>query len=321
MLPEANGLGFAEAIANASNFKFGAYVAVAFIIALGSGWWAYTMLIRKRVLQDTPTALIRSASQGYIELQGYAELMDGDPIYAPLSSRPCTWHRHKVEEKNRNYRGSGSRSDWRTVDRGVSDSLFYIVDSTGRCAIDPEGASVTASSRDVWYGNSRIPSRLNKTSGWLRFTGISQLGRNFRYTEERIEPGDPLYALGDFTTHGGAGAAFDRSSDVREVLRGWKQNNAAMLARFDANNDGEIDLGEWDAARDAAALEVDKKRAGIAAAPPVDVLGHASGSRNPFILAAKTEAEMLARFHWSAVALTALTIISSSAVIWMLSVR
>ncbi len=321
MLPEANGLGFAEAIANASNFKFGMFVALGSIIALGSGWSAYAMLIRKRVLQDTPTALIRSASQGYIELQGYAELMDGDPIHAPLSSRTCIWHRHKVEEKSRRYTGSGSRSNWRTVDSGVSNSLFYIVDSTGRCAVDPDGANVTPSSRDVWYGNSRIPGRLNIARGWARFTGISQLGRNFRYTEERIEPGDPLYALGDFTTHGGTGAHFDRSADVREVLSEWKQDKIAMLARFDANDDGEIDLGEWDAARDAAASEVDKKRAAVAVAPPVDVLGRTAGSRNPFILAAKTEAEMLSRFHWSTVALTALTITSSSAVIWMLSVR
>jgi hypothetical protein len=60
MLPEPNGIGFAEAIANASNFKFGMFVALGSIIALGSGWSAYAMLIRKRVLQDTPTALIRS---------------------------------------------------------------------------------------------------------------------------------------------------------------------------------------------------------------------------------------------------------------------
>jgi hypothetical protein len=247
--------------------------------------------------------------------------MDGAPIHAPLSSRICVWYRYNVEEKQRHHSGSGSKSQWRSVESGISDSLFYLVDSTGRCAVDPEGAKVTSSSRDTWYGNSRIPGRVDSAAGWIRFSGISQIGRNFRYTEERIEPGDPLYALGDFTTHGGAGAAFDRGAEVREVLREWKRNNAEILARFDQNHDGDIDMQEWDTARGAAEKEVDAKRADVAVAPPVDVLGRTQGSRNPFILAAKTEAEMLAQFHWSSVGLFALALVSSVAVLWMLSVR
>jgi len=319
MIPVASG--FAETIASASDLKFGLYVALGAIIVLAAGWGAYAMLIRKRVLQDTPTALIRSASQGYIELQGHAELMDGAPIHAPLSSQICVWYRYNVEEKQRHHSGSGSKSQWRTVDNGISDSLFYLVDSTGRCAVDPEGAKVTSSSRDTWYGNSRVPGRIDNSAGWIRFSGISKVGRKFRYTEERIEPGDPLYALGDFTTHGGAGADFDRGAEVREVLREWKQNNVDILARFDTDNDGEIDMQEWEAARRAAAKEVDAKRSEAAVAPPLDVLANPRGSRNPFILAAKTEAEMLAQFHWSSVGLFALTLVSSVTVLWMLSIR
>ena len=315
------GVGFANAVTGASSFEFTLFVALGLILAFGSGWMAYAMLVRKRVLQDTPTALIRSASQGYIELQGHAELMDGERIIAPLSMGTCVWYRYKVEEKNRTYSGSGSRSNWRTVARDVSDSLFYLVDATGRCAVDPDGAKVTPAARDVWYGKNHFPGRIDRSPGWLRFTGIAQLGRNYRYTEERIELGDPLYILGDFTTHRGTGEAFDRSDDVREVLAKWKQDKAALLERFDTNHDGDIDMGEWDAARTAAQSEVDKQRAELAVAPPVDVVGHASGSRNPFIIAARTEAEMLSHFHWQVVGLCALTIISTSTVLWMLTVR
>ncbi len=315
------GNAFANSVTSASSFQFSLYLALGVILALGSGWMAYAMLVRKRILQDTPTALIRSASQGYVELQGHAELMDGDKIVAPLSMRTCVWYRYKVEEKSRSYSGSGSRSNWRTVERDISDSLFYIVDATGRCAVDPDGAKVTRSSRDVWYGKSRFPGRVERDSGWLRFTGIAQMGRNYRYTEERIEPGDPLYVLGDFTTHRGAGVAFDRGEDVRELLAKWKQDKTALLERFDTNNDGNIDMGEWDAARAAAEMEVDKQRTELAAAPPVDVIGHAAGSRNPFVIAAKTEAEMLSHFHWRAVGLCVLTLISSCAVVWMLTIR
>ncbi len=67
--------------------------------------------------------------------------------------------------------------------------------------------------------------------------------------------------------------------------------------------------------------EVDKKRSQVAVAPPVDVLGCSRGSRNPFILAARTEAEMLARFHWSTVGLSAAAFVVGVTVLWMLSVR
>ena len=66
-------------------------------------------------------------------------------------------------------------------------------------------------------------------------TGLSQLGKNYRYTAERIVPGDPLYALGNFTTHGGAGVNFDFKQEVGELLREWKKDAATMLQRFDAN--------------------------------------------------------------------------------------
>jgi hypothetical protein len=312
----------AHAIAGAEAGKFSLFAGIGVLLALALSWGAYSMLIRKRVLQDTPTALIRSASQGYIELQGHAELIDGLPILAPLSAKRCVWFDYRVEKKERRVTsGSNSRSEWRTIESGTSDSLFYLVDSTGRCAVDPEGAKVTASSRDIWYGNSRYPGRIDTSSGWLHFTGLTQIGRQFRYTEKRIEPGDPLYALGDFTTHSGAGADFDRNAEVREILREWKQNHTDLLARFDADKDGNIDIDEWEAARAAAGQEVDTRRAHVSVAPPVDVLGHTRGSRNPFIIAAKTEAEMLARFHWSAIGLGALALASTVFLLWALSVR
>ena len=312
----------AHAIASASAGKFGLFAGIGALIALALSWGAYRMLIRKRVLQDTPTALIRSASQGYIELQGHAELIDGLPILAPLSAKRCVWFEYRVEKKERRVMsGNNRRSEWRTIDSGTSDSLFYLVDSTGRCAVDPEGAKVTPSARNVWYGNNRNPGRVDTSSGWLHFTGLTQLGRQFRFTEKRIEPGDPLYALGDFTTHGGAGADFDRNAEVRELLSEWKRDHGALLARFDADKDGNIDLDEWEAARSAAEREVDRQRADVSVAPPIDVLGHARGSRNPFIIAAKTEAEMLARFHWSAIGLGILALASTVFLLWALSVR
>ena len=113
------------------------------------------MLIRKRALQDTLTALIRSASQGYIELWGHAEMMAGEHIYAPPSLKPCIWFSHKVEKKHRNIGRDNISSEWRTIDSGISDGFFFRVDTTGRCMVDPDGAKVMPSSDDTWCGNER----------------------------------------------------------------------------------------------------------------------------------------------------------------------
>mgnify|MGYP001224419343 CR=1 FL=1 len=247
-----------NAVTTASGFQFGLVVAVCAIVALGESWGAYTTLIRKRVLQDTPTALIRSASQGYIELQGYAELTDGEPIYSPLSLQPCIWYRYKVEKKKRAGGANQNSSAWVTVDNGVSDSLFYLVDPTGRCVVDPEGASVTPSVKDIWYGRERIPGRVRQHSNWLRYTGLAQVGQQYRYSEQRIVAGDPLYALGDFTTHGGVDPSIDRPGEIAALLRIWKKDREQLLQRFDENKDGEIDLKEWEQARQAAEIVVEE---------------------------------------------------------------
>ena len=59
-------------------------------------------------MEDTPTSKIRSAAQGYVELSGHGELMEGPKIIAPLTSKYCTWYSYKVEERRR----SGKNSQW-----------------------------------------------------------------------------------------------------------------------------------------------------------------------------------------------------------------
>ena len=52
-----------------------------------------------RLIENTPTAKIRSAVQGYVELNGQTRLMEGPVIVSPLSGKSCVWYRYKVEEK------------------------------------------------------------------------------------------------------------------------------------------------------------------------------------------------------------------------------
>ncbi len=277
----------------ASPQAFWLTVGIGLLLAGIALYSALVHLKRKRVIEDLPTALIRSAPQGYIELQGCAALMDGDPIHAPLSMRTCAWYSFKVERRERDKREHSSR--WTTIEHGTSDHLFYLVDTTGRCAIDPDGAVVTPSHNNVWYGSSRIPGRYHAIDGawWARALG--QLGERYRYTEKRIEPGDTLLAIGEFTTHAGASGGFDRTAAVGDRLREWKRDRAYLLREFDADGDGEINMNEWAAARVKAERDVQAERRNDPGPPPVDVLGLTRDRTRPFVLAAGTEETVLAR--------------------------
>lgn len=54
------------------------------VITLRLFYLGFRQLHRARLIEDTPTSRIRSAAQGYAELEGRAVAL-GDPLYAPLS--------------------------------------------------------------------------------------------------------------------------------------------------------------------------------------------------------------------------------------------
>jgi len=313
--------GFEQLVLSVGSTKFFFISLLSLSAGAGGLVFAWINLVRKRVMQDMPTAKVRSAPQGYVELQGEAELMDGAPIYAPLSREICVWYRFKVEHKDTQSFGNSRDSKWRTTQSGTSDDLFYLVDDTGNCAVDPEGAKVTSTHKRTWYGKNRTPPAYVPDSFLMQMSGLAQMGKQYRFTEERIMPGDTLYALGNFTTHGGAGVSFDMKTEVGELLREWKRDNAAMLDRFDTNNDGEIDMQEWDNARRVAEAEVIKSREEHAVAPPVDVLAKGSNARNPFILATRSEEEMLKHYHWISVSAFVLGGLAFTMAVWAITIR
>jgi len=290
------------------------------IVAGAMLWRAFVFLKRKRMIEDMPTALVRSASQGYIELEGRAQFMDGDSIQAPLSMRPSVWYRYKVEKRSDRSTGRSNENRWVTIESGTSDDLFYLDDATGRCAIDPDGAVVTPAHANVWYGTSRIPGRYHDDDGkwWARTLGSR--GQPFRYTEKRIEPGEDLYVLGNFTTHGGGATTADKDGEVADLLREWKRDQAFLLRNFDTNGDGEIELDEWQDARERAGEEVDKKDLG-GSPPPVDVLGQTHDRRRPFVIHAGTEAEIISRCQRYAAGLLVIGIPLLVVSLWTITMR
>jgi hypothetical protein len=234
-------------------------------------------------LADTPIARIRSAPQGYVELYGRARVLPGPPILAPLSGLPCAWYRYRVEE-----RSSGGR--WWRVDAGDSDHLFALEEGAVHCVIDPEGADFIKTRRDVWYGNS---------SG-ARTHALWGIGAAYRYTEQRILPGEELHVIGQFRTVGGLREVPDTQREVAELLERWKRDPQRM-ALFDRNRNGRIDPDEWEAARRAAHQQVRREQRQRAADPDVHLLADPGDPHRPYIIAAFREEDRLIRyFQWRA---------------------
>jgi hypothetical protein len=248
--------------------------AVGAIAALGFVAWlrAYR---RYRAIADTPRSRIATAPQGYVELEGRATQPGrGDGIGFAWTP-PAVWLRYAV------YRKQGGKHF--LVERGQSASVFLLADASGQALIDPEGAEVVTA------------RRFHEERG------------DFIYRGEYIAPGDPLYALGDLVTEGGDPLHHDRDADIAALLGTWKRDRPFLLARYDRDGDGEVDIREWQAAReDAERVIAEKLRAeGHLLNPVRHRLGATDGWR-PFLIGTVPEARLLTRFRRWAVAHLAL---------------
>jgi len=111
------------------------------LVGLTSFWAWYANLERYRTVADTPTSRIASAPQGYIELVGRGQQPPGAGLVSPISGLPCLWYRYRVERKN------GDR--WEYVESGVSHDTFGVDDDSGSVLVDPEGAEILTSRKQV----------------------------------------------------------------------------------------------------------------------------------------------------------------------------
>ena len=102
--------------------------------------------------------------------------------------------------------------------------------------ISPEGAEVVTRWKNTWIRD------------------------DYRYTEWLLLKDERLYVLGEFrtTTAEPVGARAERE-DVGALLAEWKLDQQRLLARFDLDRDGKIDLKEWELARLQAQREVRKR--------------------------------------------------------------
>lgn len=243
------------------------------LIALTSLWAWHGNLKRYRTIADTPTSRIVSASQGYIEVVGRGKAASGIPPLHPLNHLPCLWHRYLIEEPANNR--------WTKVQEGASKESFVIDDGSGSIQIDPYGAEILCSRKEV-------SSQFNRrTTCWT------------------LLEGDTIYVLGEYVSSSRNADVSTRSRKVSDRLSEWKRDQSDLLSRFDSNADGAIDLQEWSAVRLAAETEV-----GVLATTSSNLkYMRLPQDGRPFLIADKNVTELAQHYRrWSIVHLVALAL-------------
>ncbi len=279
---------FAVRAAPASEFWFWTLVLAGFtLLAIKS---ALARLRQAHIIADIPTSRARSAAQGYVELQGTSRLLPGPPNIAPLTGQNCCWWTYRVQQKVVRRRAGRTEVSWKTISSGSSEEPFLLEDDTGTCVVDPWGAEVLTVARERWYGNLRQP-----TPGMRR----RRYGGDYRYAEQRLEIGGPLYVIGWFRTERDNPENTPVEEEVRELLAHWKRDQTSLLRRFDSNRDGLIDLEEWEIARHAALEEVKKARQQRAIKPGLNIIAHPP-DRRPYLLAALPQPRIATRLRLNA---------------------
>ena len=108
------------------------FYAAAGLVA-GPIWFfhGFQYLRKKRLLENTPTAKIRSMAMGFVEVQG--QVSGRSVLIAPFSGRACAhW---EVDISTR-----AGRQGWRRVHHAASGQPFFLSDATGTALVYPQGA-------------------------------------------------------------------------------------------------------------------------------------------------------------------------------------
>jgi hypothetical protein len=250
------------------------------VLALLALWRFLARLKRDRLVADTPEVRIRSAAQGYVKVRGRTQPAGPAPTAAPLSARPCVWWSYEIAHEERDSKGNRR---WSTTDSGSSVEPFALVDENdARCLVGPVKAEITPTVRNVWYGATSWPM-----TGPPQASSLLQQFGSWRYTERLLGVGAHVCVMGEFRSHSEVG---DVNGAIAAKLHEWKQDQQALLARFDLDHDGKLSAAEWETARQAAARESQSETLQSAITRESVISEPTNGE--PFLIAPLTEAAL-----------------------------
>jgi hypothetical protein len=153
----------------------------------------FSMLRIKRLILNTPSSKIRSASMGLVEITGMAT--GPHTIPAGITGEPCFYYRAMAWQ----LRQSGRSNQWRKV---ADESLyvpFFVEDSTGRMLVNPQGAELDVHrnfkdeiGESLFANRDTMPENI---AMYLLRNGLAGADAT-RIEEYCIKPDYPLFVLG-----------------------------------------------------------------------------------------------------------------------------
>jgi hypothetical protein len=160
----------------------------------------FRLLARKRLLLNTPTSKIRSASLGLVEVGGLATGPCTMP--APITGKACFLYQTTVWQE----RDSGKDRNWEKVADESLHVPFFLDDGTGQLLIAPEGAELDLH-RDFRqeYSSSffstldAVPAEVNN---FLARHGVESR-RKIRVEERCLKPKNALFIVGTLAENPG----------------------------------------------------------------------------------------------------------------------
>jgi len=160
----------------------------------------FRLLQRKRLILNTPTSKIRSASMGLVEINGLS--VGPYTMLAPITGVPCYFFRTTAWQ----WQQRGKNSEWVKVADESLHVPFFLDDNTGRVLVDPQGAEMDIH-RDF---HDEFSTTLFSSSLGIPTNVASFLARNGVCTDKKIKvdeycikPKNALFILGTLAQNPG----------------------------------------------------------------------------------------------------------------------
>lgn len=227
-----------------------------------------------RSFEDIPTSVIRSAPQGWVELQGVANAADGAVLHSPLTGDACVWYHIRVTQGDS------------TIRDETSNAPFLVNDGTGECVVDPKGAEIEVKKKAVWSGQTPEP-----TSRPRKGSSVSTLTR-YTYFEQLIRPGEKLTVQGRFVSDDPFQVSLPDL--IRETVSNWKKD-PKMRERFDADANGTLNASEFSELRVQAIRHAGETYGGRAEQPVINRLVADSQGGRPVVITSLQQDEFSKR--------------------------
>ncbi len=187
---------------------------VAAIIGFCLLWYGgRELLLSYRILTNDPSEVMSLGDGGPVEVEGTAHPEHGT-LTSPFTGAECLAYEYEVTEERNSQHGT----HWETIDSGRNHTAFRVEDETASALVDPRGADFRFSAErsiDV-RGGQRPPERVQE---FIRRNGdvgseeksidlkLFELntGKDRKYIEKRLDPGEPVHVLGEARYDASAG--------------------------------------------------------------------------------------------------------------------